>query len=100
MAPRLAATQGRPAGAGLQAPTATKQNPTQHHQHQPNSQQTAAQQHQQQQAGAGSGAAPSASSGGGGQQGVPALLLSKGYDVLGVIGEVRGQPVLRLCRFR
>ena len=93
MAPRLAATQGRPAGAGLQGPAATKHNPAQHNQ---TSQQIAAQQQQQQQqpSGAGGGAAPSA----GGQQGVPALLLSKGYDVLGVIGEVSRQPVLHLCR--
>lgn len=69
-------------------------------------QQTAATQQQQQQ---GAGTAPSAAgggSGGSGQQSVPSFLLAKGYDVLGVIGEVRvcyhsglkGLPVLALRR--
>ena len=97
MAPRLAATQG--AGSA-----STKHNQTQQNQ---TSQQTAAQQlhqqqqqQQQQQLGGAGGAASSAASGGGGGggQGVPALLLSKGYDVLGVIGEVSRQAALHQCR--
>ena len=60
--------------------------------------------HQQTRAGTGPAAAAASGGGGGdsaatvGRQlpgGVPALLVSKGYDVLGVIGEVRLMVVLR-----
>lgn len=75
-------------GSRLSAPYAPQQRPASH-QHAP--QQTAAgpASQQQQQGTAGGGGAGGTAGGRVLEGGVPPLLLAKGYDVLGVIGEVR-----------
>lgn len=74
-------------GSRLSAPYAPQQRPASH-QHAP--QQTAAGPASQQQQGTAGGAGAGGTAGGRVLEGgVPPLLLAKGYDVLGVIGEVR-----------